>query len=488
MFEFVFVIFCYIILFILIFYLSFSSYSILVKLPFFILCIILITYTTYVAASYWSNPKKNETKQLFEIFQRFFIIYGEYILIIIGVFIVCILLYNIFMGLLVFSLSKSLWVTLGLIILLLALIKNSFYKTTQDGPWMTFIKDLIFYIPCLITDAIDFMKKDYLQTPSTTFIVFIMIIIYSIFCFVPLINTDGGNLLISGPQNLNTVTRFSTDEILLLNKMPLTYEYWSNDFSYNDISYTVPVKDKLYLRDKLTQNLEPFTGIREKIEKIEKIEREGFSGLVQQDTNYNYNFSFGKNNEIQQEDVDIGKLYHQVSQNVGHNFSTLYSIYAAIRDLFIQTPNKSPYTYNYGLSFWLYMNTFHFKKLAPKMQKIVSFGERMSLMYDNIENELVVLLNDEEVYRSKGILYQRWNHVVLNSGDSKLDLFINNNLVGTYEYKQASVVKLYDSLDIGSINNSNFGSICNFRYYNNILDLSKIKSIYTKYNKKSPPI
>jgi hypothetical protein len=122
------------------------------------------------------------------------------------------------------------------------------------------------------------------------------------------------------------------------------------------------------------------------------------------------------------------------------------------------------------------------------MQQIVTFGSKFSLIYDNIENVLVILLDGEEMYRSKEILYQRWNHVVINSDDSKVDLFINNNLVGTYNYEKASIVDLYDSLVIGSIDNSNFGNVCNFRYYTNKLDLSKIKSIYTKYNKKTPPI
>jgi hypothetical protein len=111
----------------------------------------------------------------------------------------------------------------------------------------------------------------------------------------------------------------------------------------------------------------------------------------------------------------------------------------------------------------------------------------MNLIYDNTANELVLLLEGDEVYRSKGILFQRWNHVVINVG-TKVDLFINNNLVGTNEYKKASVVDLYDSLIIGSLKNANFGSVCNFRYYNKTLDLSKINSIYTKYNKKNPPI
>jgi len=431
-----------------------------------------LTYITYVVAEYWSEDKTKPnygSKQLFEIFQRFFIIYGEYILVIIVVFILFLVFYNLFMGVLVFSLSKSLWITLGLIILVLAILKNILYKTSDDGTWSSFIKDLIFYIPCLITDTIDFIKKDYAKTTSTTFILFLIIIIYSIIFFlVPMINTDGGLLLVSEPQNLNTVTRYSTDEILTLNNLPPTFAYDTNNFVYNDISFAIPENNKLYPRDKITKNLEPFIG------------------LVQEDTNYSYSFGNKDTKEIQ--DIDIGKLYLQTTENIKHQSLTLYSMYEALMSLFKPTTQTSPYTYNYGMSFWLYINTFHFNQLAPNMQQILTFGSKLSIMYDNIGNELVILLEGEEKYRSRGILYQRWNHIVINSNDTKIDVFINNNLVGSYDYAHASIVDLYDSLVIGSIDNSNFGKICNFRYYTNILDLSKIKSLYTKYNKKTPPI
>jgi hypothetical protein len=437
------------------------------------LCILLITYVSYVVAEYWSDDETKPnygTKQLFEIFQRFFIIYGEYILVIIVVFILFLVLYNVFMGILVFSLSKSLWITLGFIILILTILKKFIYKTGEDGPWVTLIKDVIFYIPCLIADSIEFMKKDYANTPSTTFILFIIIIIYSIIFFlVPLINTDGGLLIVSGPQNLNTVTRISTDEILILNNLPPTYAYDKNNFLYNDVSFAIPVNNKLYPRDKITKNLEPFTG------------------LIQEDTNYNYHWG-KKEDKTEPENIDIGKLYRQTTEKATQKSHTLYSMYQAIMSLFNPLTLSSPYTYNYGLSFWLYINTFHFKQNAPKSQEILTYGSKLSLVYDNVTNELIILLEKEEAYRSKGILYQRWNHVVINSNDNHLDLFINNNLVGTYHYQTADVVDLYDSLVIGSTNNSNFGNVCNFRYYTNVLDLSKIKSIYTKYNKKTPPL
>lgn len=499
-FDLFFVFCCYIILIVFVLYVFFSNYSQYVKAPFYVLFVLLITYVTYVTTSYWPGRNKDkryskdinekndvpipsESIRIFELFQRFFIIYGEYILIIIAIFILFLIFYNIFIGVLTFTLTKSIWITIGLIILVLALVKNTFYQTSTDGPWMTLIKDVIFYIPCLITDTIDYAKKDYLNTPSTTFIVFIIILLYTaLFFLIPLINFDGGKLLITGPQNLNVSTNFSMNELIYDENVTNSNIYTALDFSYNDISFTEIPSSEEYPRDNLTKYLEPFKNIKNT---NKHVNIESFTGLVQHDTNYDIGKKKYTDESTLENEFNIGELYDETNMNITNQLSKIYSAYQAFMDLFKGT--KNPYNYNYGLSFWIYINTFHFKKLAPTMQEIMKFGDRFTILYDNIENELIIKLQDDEVYRSKGILYQRWNHIVINSNDSKLDLFINNNLVGTYPYKQASFVDLYDSLNVGSTNNTNFGSICNFRYYNN-LDLNKIKTIYQKYNKKNPPL
>lgn len=498
MFEIFFVGFCYIILFISIFCLTSANYTTLVKAPIYVVLILLFTYVTYVVAGFWSTSPgadPGEKKQLFEIFQRFSYIYGEYILIILGVFLAFLLLYKIFIGALAYSLTKSLWITFGLIILVLALIKNSFYESEPDSKVVALIKDIIFYIPCLITDSIEFMKKDYSQTPTTTFIVFVLIIIYfCIFFLVPLVNTDGGLLIVSGPQTLDMTTTITRKELVedTLN----VSDYTNMDFSYNKLSYAVPPKVQSYQRDKITQDIEAFANIETNKETFNNKEaftnKETFTSLLERDTHYNIMGKSQKQTDVcgNVYEFDVKEVYKEVSKSTGTYFSKLYAGYKAFTDLFVTTDiakvNPSLYKYNYGLSFWLYMNTMNFKKIGQQYQQIVKYG-KLNLFYDNINKDLILKLEDDDVYKSKEILYQKWNHVVINVG-TKVDLFINNNLVDTHKYKKASVVDLYDSLIIGSIKNSNFGSVSNFRYYNKSLDLSKIKSIYTKYNKKNPPI
>ena len=497
------IIICFIVLFGLLIYLLFSNYSTLIKAPFYLLLIFLLTYVLYVVATFWSSPADqvygetpeqrqqmlNEPKSILNIFQRVFFIYGEYVLIIIGSFLLLLVLYKIFMGSLIYSLTKSLWISFGLVILFLALIKNSFYESAPDSELVKFIKDIIFYIPCLITDSIDFLIKDYSETPTSTFIVFIIIIFYFfIFFLLPLMNKDGGYLLITGPQELNVSKSFSTQDILFLtNKNTQPY---TSDFSYNNVIIEPVPVIKSYLRDKLTQNIEAFSTPPPIPSYAPQSFDKTYQGsLIQKDTHHNFKFNFGqKVNDTEIYPFDIKELYNEISNNLSKQWDKITSPIIKIKNNIFPEKIKSPYTYNYSYSFWLYINTFHFKKLAPTMQTILSFGKNLNIMYDNINNEIVILLEDEEQYRSKGILYQRWNHIVINSRDSNIDLFINNNLVGTYKYKNASSINLNNTLTIGSTNNSNFGSICNFRYYTNILELNKILSIYKKYNKKNPPI
>ena len=144
LFEPFFIFFCYIFLLVFLFYLSYSNYSSYIKTPFYFVFIFLFTYLTYVTIYYWpgKNEKKGQTQgqnQLFELFTRFFFIYGEYILIIAGVFILFLVLYQILIGILIFSIQKSFWLSLGLIILVLALIKNWIYQSEPDNKYVKLI-------------------------------------------------------------------------------------------------------------------------------------------------------------------------------------------------------------------------------------------------------------------------------------------------------------------------------------------------------------
>jgi len=511
---------CYIILFIGGYYLLYfpsTYFGFYIKFPFIILFILLFSYITYVVSIYWkSNDSKgnaNPNSDLFLIFKRFFFLYGKIIFILIVICIISVILYKILFGTFIYFLSKSLWFTTGLIILILALIKEFSYKRNEGNQddIISLIKDIIFYIPCLITDGIDYLKQDIANTPSTTFIVLIFIIIYFlIFLIVPYMNKKDGNLIIKQPQTLDkVVASLSIDEIVSNNNP--TRKDWSrkeNDI-YSDISYDIPVKHSHYPYDKTSSNFihdnsEPFTDMKIK-STILDIDIEPFISIQESDANYNLfkpkqkdkknkdkkNKDISDNDinnyEFDYKDIENSKIVHKIQNNINKVSAAYKAARDTINEMHKYDKYKGPYISNYALSFWVYFNT-----LKPLYGKdiIMTFDSRPSLYFDHNQKELIieVITKDgtEEIYKTKEILYQRWNHIVINFNDSKLGLFINNNLVGFYEAQP--LLTRQDLLIIGSNDNNNFGSICNFRYYNKPLQINTISNIYKQYNKKDPPI
>jgi hypothetical protein len=145
------------------------------------------------------------------------------------------------------------------------------------------------------------------------------------------------------------------------------------------------------------------------------------------------------------------------------------------------------YSYHYAIASWIYLQQIE----ATDPQMIYSFGSRPSLYFDPIDSSLMIVLNfgtpkQKIIYRTTSILYQRWNFIVMNYRYGTLDLFINNNLVGTYP-DVLTYLDPDDMLLVGSKDNKNLGGICNMKYYELPLNVRKINDIYkTFHNKKIP--
>ena len=150
--------------------------------------------------------------------------------------------------------------------------------------------------------------------------------------------------------------------------------------------------------------------------------------------------------------------------------------------------NIHTYNYHYGLSFWIYFDTTVLNNSQSyKKGLIMNYANQPKIYFDYLSNELVIEMYKidklEQIYKSKDILYQRWNHFVINFNYGVLDVFINNNLVFT----TSDVTPYIDDKN----NNIIFGSgdeplhncgLCNVVFFNKPLTLPKIKDIYKNNN------
>ena len=101
-------------------------------------------------------------------------------------------------------------------------------------------------------------------------------------------------------------------------------------------------------------------------------------------------------------------------------------------------------------------------------------------------NNSDILCNKRKIiYKTNDILFQRWNHFVVNYNYGTMDIFVNNNMVATEKNVSPYIQTDNNSLQFGSSENPlNNCGLCNVRYYNIPLSLNQIKNIYG--NKDNP--
>jgi len=518
----------------------------LFKIPMIVLYIFIIFAAIIFMERHLKNPN-NQIGELFSDFSFYFVKYFKFVFLLIILAIASYYLYRLFINSTEFLLSYSLWGTLGLLIIVLALLNKYSDTGTLDNPALQLAKDIIMYIPCILTDLIEYVKKDYKNTPTTTFILFIILVVYILFMYgIPEIGRqmykNDGITLITTPVYLNTnIVSLSRNDLneKIINSLPF-YDRWTQTLllkleSITDLSGNPNPRAKVIpdlsanerdISANLTKILNKYQGIVNDISanRVKSNFKENFTSVKNEDTQtanaiYNYlesteqnilNKLTGQDPEIQREIDGMAFLWdnrpellrayisylvlkHPDLLNVVDKVQILYSATFAtgytllsVPSLLFGTKRDTGNLYHYAISFWVYFNTLD---TCVDKQTILTFGLKPSLYYTPSKSELTVEINNKKndvLYRTNTVLYQRWNHIVMNYSYGKFDLFINNNLVTTTNLLPD--MSPQEMLIVGSSDNSNVGGICNMKYYNIPLTASKINSIYKTFHKNSTPI
>lgn len=432
--------------------------------------------------------------------------YARVVLLIPSLFIAGYIIYNILSAIFVASSNFSATFTIITCTIILAIINSytNMYAIKQESFILEYIKNLIFYIPCLISDFIDFIKEDYKNTPTTVFILFVILIlvtlIYAGAYYVKFKNNTSNIVLVDTPKYLNTnIASLYKKDInkLIVNTKPFyeralyklqeenTVKY---DLSFNtDVSasvipaYADTYTKKFYIKEGFTTVMTDETfPIHLTIDDYDKY-------ILQQAMWTNPDIDNIIKNKHDASDGDVGVYVNSVIENQ----KSLMSLYEKSM-LYLATINNSNFSktfvqdlsnnnYIYSLSFWIYLNptqTMNGKDI------IIQYGNRPSMYFNHDTNELTLELinqpdnNEVVLYRSSSILYQRWNHVVINNSHGEVDLFINSNLVGNYKNTISYSIESNELLQIGSADNNDIGGIAYVYYYEIPLTLKEISNKY----------
>jgi len=365
-------------------------------------------------------------------------------------------------------------------ILALAIIYNVAINNLQKQPGLTgFIVNLIFYIPCLVSDAIQYLIDDYKSTSQIVFILFIMeiavllIYFYILPYFENLLKTDG--IVIQGdPVFLNKTTVIPETVIQPLSLVKIIINTDENpDISTGSWMYnSIGLKNDVY----------------------DKYNDEG---------NVRKNFTISLwcyLNPPTTSRIAPNMTGKTPAQDKGKN-----SIYGA--NIFY-----------YGTPSSMDMNMLDKTNNAPPFLDLSggSYHPRLAYYVDLSDSYYVIDTNTDSSYDEQSrfelrLPMQRWNNFVFNYNANTVDIFINGTLERTvksidpihFQYNSDIMVigsnpvtymgdmSLSDSPVYQGANTSFmglYGSVCNVVYYSTTLDQGQIVTNYNLLSMQNPPI
>ena len=148
------------------------------------------------------------------------------------------------------------------------------------------------------------------------------------------------------------------------------------------------------------------------------------------------------------------------------------------------------YKYTYSINFDLYIDSLpqNTSYAYNKETELFNYGNKPVILYDGRTSELIIKTQTfkkdlkimETVYKTKNFKYQKWLKFVINYEDFKIDIFIDDKLVGSKD----NVPPFFndDTITIGE-NNGIHGSIKDIYYYDKIKPSNNLEFLYSEMKK-----
>ena len=152
--------------------------------------------------------------------------------------------------------------------------------------------------------------------------------------------------------------------------------------------------------------------------------------------------------------------------------------------------DKNTMNINYAFSMWVFLNQQNKQNNSPL--NVFSYGDSYPQVYvttrcpvtgDDVYIIKLYALDTGYEFKSPN---QKWNNIVFNYNDNKIDLFVNGNLEKTTT-RSTTNIPTNSMIKIGA-DNGLYGAICNVRYFKTPLPKNTIVNSYNFLMKQNPPI
>jgi hypothetical protein len=340
--------------------------------------------------------------------------------------------------------------------------KNSFQK------FITLLKDIIFFIPCLLIILVDEINEDIKLTPSSIYLLFFILLIF----------------------------------ITLIFLLPIVFTYLAKHNKNDLLSGEGP----FYLNEKKTlgkyQNLDKNVSSNLAIPNFNSSNSENTpSGnslnnmLLNFKTNFNTTQSSSSENSSNEDVVknEYNKIKDNISDNTkGYDFKMFqndlngqYNIGTKYYNS-SKIHNKFPYNYTYSISFYIYINPqpTNTSPAYTKDTELFNYGFKPVIYYNGNSRKIIIksrTINNktdqlDTIYEMTSVKHQKWLYFVINYENNNIDVFIDGKLVGSKNNVTPYFVG--DSVTIGE-HDGIHGSIKEIFYFDKIKTPDSIQFLYS---------
>jgi hypothetical protein len=378
---------------------------------------------------------------------------------------------------------------------------NSIYceiKTSSDGDkkpsytnlitayakyFACILKNLIFFIPCLIAIFVSELNKDIKLTPSPVYILFFILLLLIIILFLL-------------PVVFNYIRTFNKSDILqgagpfYLNKERTLgkYQNLNTNLSKNiELPTTVPEAEANPSEDKIDKMLSAFSVDKAQLAPLSA----KANSIINPNDGLNKTLSavYNKGNNTVNNVVNSGATNSSNDPNIKAYtlFKDENSTYNIKTEYYnsVVSKEKFPYSYTYSLSFYIYLNTQPENTSIAYTKDTILFNYAYKpVIYYNGKSQKIIIKSRtisnrgdqlDTIYELANPKFQKWLFFVINYDNNIIDVFVDGKLVGSKE--NVSPYFKGDNITIGE-NDGIHGSIKQIYYYDKIKTPSTIELLY----------
>jgi len=356
-----------------------------------------------------------------------------------------------------------------IIIVGLAIIFNVFRNSAKRlTGWTGFFVRFFFFIPCLLSDYLDYLKSEYQNTPPVVFILLIAeILLILAYIYLPkMMNKHlikNSTVLQRSPLRLDIATKLRNNTIFRINPRKI-------------LVTTDKVQDKNTL---LGKNSNVITTMQDASGNIVN------TGIA--DT-YTTNFGLSMWIYVNEKDVGLNRLEHK----------NMVSFKDVRQDIIIKGKKVGQETKRIQKDEKKLTPPYEipiFKYGSPNTNDNEGYLGKPSITYlgnnqwkFNLTVPTKPDIENNTTYFIMSVPSQKWNNIVFNYYDNKVDLWINGNLERNMDLQENPLNhRQSDVITIGS-KSGLMGGLCNLQFFSKPMTATQITQSYNLLYSQNPPL